>query len=76
MEESQGEGDETPRPHGFTVPSSGWQGLLFRLFAGNSQPVQILLNDIDVDIDRYFGCLEDVSKSVQVLLSDIEHLWY
>ena len=28
--------------------------------------------EVDVDIDRYFGCLERVSKSVQVPLNGIE----
>ena len=27
--------------------------------------------EVDVDIDRYFGCLKGVSKSVQVLLISI-----
>ena len=28
--------------------------------------------EVDSDIDRYFGCLKEVSKSVSVLLNGIE----
>ena len=28
--------------------------------------------EVEVDLDRYLGCLKGVSKSVQVLLNDIE----
>ena len=28
--------------------------------------------DMDVNVDRYFGCLKGVSKSVQVLVNNIE----
>ena len=28
--------------------------------------------EVDVDIDRHFGCLKEVSKSVQVLLNGLE----
>ena len=33
--------------------------------------------DVDVvDIDSSFGCLKEVSKSVQALLNGIEAVWY
>ena len=32
--------------------------------------------ELDADIDRYFGCLTGVSKSVQVLFNGMKQLWY
>ena len=52
------------------------QALLFGLFEGDLKgSVQGYIDidvEVDVDIDRYFGCVQGVSKSVQVLLNGIE----
>ena len=53
------------------------QGLLFWLHQGGYRKGSFKRDsdidvEVDVDIDSYFGCFKVVSKSVQVLLNDIQ----